>query len=410
MNSNWVTGAQLSTSHSPQSELTVERMTAAVLDMKAILPLDVAVVGAKEIPEIYLALTGPHRPAEQVVLWYDLLSDIPNMEEPELVINWRGEKSHGWGGWSAVGSAVTETFRFACPNNPVVRAKTLARMRELLRRYPFDGVFLDKIRFPSPANGLEEVASCFCRHCQAAASVVGLDLDTVRKVIEAKFAGAFVHQARAGATDWLRSLLVPDSVLRQFVDFRLRTITGLVSEAAAEARALGRKVALDVFSPGLAPLVGQDYPALAQVSDWIKPMTYRTAQGPAGLRLELSALVAGAARMSGLHERDIAAWAAGHIRGCNKTSLSETRAKAVPLEIMTTEVGDAVRLAGSTPVYFGIEMVRQAGVIDIKPQHVRDMIGVGQRAGAAGTIVSWDLLHVPRENLVALAESLPCRR
>jgi hypothetical protein len=114
--------------------------------------------------------------------------------------------------------------------------------------------------------------------------------------------------------------------------------------------------------------------------------------------------------MSGLHERDIAAWAAGHIRGCNKTSLSETRAKAVPLEIMTTEVGDAVRLAGSTPVYFGIEMVRQAGVIDIKPQHVRDMIGVGQRAGAAGTIVSWDLLHVPRENLVALAESLPCRR
>ena len=304
--------------------LSVERMASAVRDMKTILPLDIAVVGAKEIPEIFRALTGPQRPAEQVVLWYDLLSDIPQMEERELVVNCRGRKSHGWGGWAEAGSTITETFRFACPNNPVVRAKALDRMRELLTRYPFDGVFIDKMRFPSPANGLEEVVSCFCDHCQTAASAVGLDLDSVRKVIDAKFAGAFVSCARAGATDWLRSLLVPGSVLARFADFRLRTITGLVSEAAAEARALGRKVALDVFSPGLAPLVGQDYPALAQVGDWIKPMTYRVAQGPAGLRLELSALVAGAARMSGLPEGDIEAWAARHIRGFTETSLSET--------------------------------------------------------------------------------------
>ena len=77
---------------------------------------------------------------------------------------------------------------------------------------------------------------------------------------------------------------------------------------------------------------------------------------------------------------------------------------------MTIEVADAVRLAGSTPIYFGIEMVRQAGVIDITPQHVRDMIAIGQRIGAAGTIISWDLLHVPGENLVALAESLRYHR
>jgi hypothetical protein len=406
MTTSWTIGAQLSTSHSPESELSVERIASAVRDMKAILPLDLAVVGAKEIPEIFRALTGPQRPAEQVVLWYDLLSDISQMEERELVINCRGQKSHGWGGWAEAGSTITETFRFACPNNPVVRAKTLARMRELLTRYPFDGVFLDKIRFPSPANGVEEVASCFCHYCQAAASVVDLDLDSVRKVIDAKFAGAFVRHTPAGEADWLRSLLVPDSILGRFVDFRLHSITGLVSEAAAEARALGRKVALDVFSPGLAPLVGQDYPALAKVGDWIKPMTYRMAQGPAGLRLELSALVAGAARMSGLQEGDIEAWAARHIRGFTETSLSETRAKAVPLEIMTTEVADAVRLAGSTPVYFGIEMVRHAGVIDIRPQDVRDMVTVGQCAGAAGTIISWDLLHAPGENLAALRDSL----
>jgi hypothetical protein len=406
MSSNWTIGAQLSTSHSPESALSVGVMVAAVEDMKTILPLDLAVVGAKEIPEIFEALTGSMRPAGQVVLWYDLLSDIPGMNDDELVINWRGERSRGWGGWAEAGSTITETFRFACPNNPAVRAKTLAHMRALLRRYPFDGVFIDKMRFPSPANGLEEVASCFCDHCRAAASAVGLDLDSVRKVIDARFAGALVSYARAGAADWLRSLLVPGSVLARFVDFRLRTITGLVAEAAAEARALGRKVALDVFSPGLAPLVGQDYQALAQLSDWMKPMTYRVAQGPAGVRLELPSLVAGAARMSGLTEGDIESWATAHVRGFTEASLGETRASAVPLEIMAIEVADAVRLAGSTPVYFGIEMVRQHGVIDISPQHVHDMVGVGKRAGAAGTIISWDLLHTPLENLTALADGL----
>ena len=37
--------------------------------------------------------------------------------------------------------------------------------------YPFDGVFLDKIRFPSIANGLQDLFSCFCPFCaQKAAS------------------------------------------------------------------------------------------------------------------------------------------------------------------------------------------------------------------------------------------------
>ena len=50
-----------------------------------------------------------------------------------------------------------------------------------------------------------------------------------------------------------------------------------VAEAAAEAARLGRQVALDLFSPGLAALVGQDYRALSRHCAWAKPMTYRVA-------------------------------------------------------------------------------------------------------------------------------------
>jgi hypothetical protein len=81
------------------------------------------------------------------------------MEDSDLVVNWMGERSRGWGGWAEKGGEVEETFRFACPNNPAAREKTLRRLRELLGRYPFKGVFLDKIRFPSPANGIDEALS-----------------------------------------------------------------------------------------------------------------------------------------------------------------------------------------------------------------------------------------------------------
>ncbi len=89
------------------------------------------------------------------------------MNESDLVVNWRGARSRGWGGWAEKGGDVEETFRFACPNNPAVREKTMLRLRELLLRYDFKGVFLDKMRFPSPANGTDELLSCFCEPLSA---------------------------------------------------------------------------------------------------------------------------------------------------------------------------------------------------------------------------------------------------
>ena len=92
------------------------------------------------------------------------LSDIEGLEDSDLVVNWRGKRSRGWGGWSEKGGEVEETFRFVCPNNPAVRGRR-CRLRRLAC-YDFAGVFLDKIRFPSAANGVDEMLSCFCSHCR----------------------------------------------------------------------------------------------------------------------------------------------------------------------------------------------------------------------------------------------------
>ena len=180
---NWKIGAQLSTSHSSPAALDPSRMLETVQRVREAIDLDLLIIGFREAPNGFRWFCGPGRPVRDVFLWYGVVSDIEGMEESDLVVNWRGERSRGWGGWAEKGAEVEETFRFACPNNPAVREKVLRRLGELMGRYAFTGVFLDKIRFPSPANGIDEALSCFCDHCRREAKAVDLDLDAVLKIV-----------------------------------------------------------------------------------------------------------------------------------------------------------------------------------------------------------------------------------
>ena len=78
--------------------------------------------------------------------------------------------------------------------------------------------------------------------------------------------------------------------LPKLFDFKRRTIARIVERFSREARARGLQVGLDLYSYSLAPLVAQDYELLSRAADWIKPMIYCRAIGPAGLPLELACL------------------------------------------------------------------------------------------------------------------------
>src|SRR5208282_1044735 len=167
-------------------------------------------VGFREAPEVFRKFCDSDRPVGDAFLWYGALSDIEGMEDSDLVVNWRGERSRGWRGWAENGGGVEETFRFVCPNNPSAREKTIRRLRELLARYDFAGVFLDKIRLPSPANGVDEMLSCFCDHCRDAAEHVDLDLDSVVKILGDRAIDPCAARAEAKcdeASPWLGALL-----------------------------------------------------------------------------------------------------------------------------------------------------------------------------------------------------------
>jgi hypothetical protein len=401
----WTIGAQLSTSHSSPAVLDEQLMLDCVRRVLGMLDLDLLIIGFRESPELFRRFCGPHRPVDNVYLWFSALSDIKGMTEDDLVVNWRGARSRGWGGWAEKSGDVEETFRFACPNNPAVREKTTLRLGELLQRYDFKGVFLDKIRFPSPANGADETLSCFCEHCRRAAESEGLDLDAVVRIF-----GDHDLYANASSSDgssrvhWLDSIAAANPLLARFLAFRAASVARLVAGLADECRRLGRSVSLDLFSPSLAPLVGQDYQRLKECCDWAKPMTYRLARGPAGLRLEIPALIEGVAQHFSLEEGQIIEWSTRHA-GFDHDMYRQTREDAVPFTFMQAEIEAAVRAMKPIPAYFGLELVSQPGVIDVKAADVIGMIQAGRAANADGLIISWDLLHAPMEGVRALAEN-----
>jgi len=244
---SWKIGAQLSTSHSFRDSLDPLRMLETVRRVQEVIDLDLLIVGFREAPEIFREFCGSRRPVDETALWYGVLSDVEGLEDSDLVVNWRGERSRGWGGWIEKGDEVEETFRFVCPNNPAVRQKAIRRLRELLARYDFAGVFLDKIRLPSPANGVDEMLSCFCDHCRDAAEHVDLDLDSVVKILGDRAIDPCAARAEAKcdeASPWLGALLAGSPILSRFLRFRADSVAALVAELAEHARHMGRKVSL----------------------------------------------------------------------------------------------------------------------------------------------------------------------
>jgi len=404
MAEDFVLAAQLSTSHSAPDALEKNRVLDVLRQALDVAPLDILILGCEEMPDLYQALTAPEADlADEIYLWYPLLSDYPGIHTDHLMLNHQGTLSQGWGDFAASGE-ISETFRFACPNNPDALKTTLSHLERLLRTYNFDGVFLDKFRFPSPANGLQEMFSCFCGHCRRAARERGFNLDEVKEAIESLTEPVDPQACNITlpGAQWLEVLLAHRPAVQEFIRFRCDSITQTVIAVRALTDLLDKKLAFDVFSPSLAPLVGQDYARIARYGVWAKPMIYRFAKGPAGLRLEVPALAGDLAQFLGCGVDKVVSWFQQHVPGLIDTDLERIASEGVPLDLIADETRQAVKLMAPAPVYLGVETVSMPGIIDITPQNVKEIVNTGCVAGARGVVLSWDIMHTPVDNLQPL--------
>ena len=178
MTRSWKLAAQLSTAHSTRESLDPLGMLETVRRVQEAIDLDLLIVGFREAPDVFRTFCGPSSGGQHGALvrrpvrcrghgGVGSCRELEGQAQPRL-----GRVGRKWrrGGGD---------LSLRLPEQPSCAPESRPSSSRAARRYAFDGVFLDKIRFPSPANGLDEMLSCFCDHCRAAAKSVDLDLDAV---------------------------------------------------------------------------------------------------------------------------------------------------------------------------------------------------------------------------------------
>lgn len=285
-------------------------------------------------------------------------------------------------------------FEFSCPNHPETSEVVSSIVQRNLNATGARGIFLDKIRYPSPAAGLTSSLSCFCQHCTEKARARHLDLRAVQKllgsVIEAPISAEALSSLGIGGRKQ------SDTLIAEWQDFRAGAITNFVGQIVRQARVSGCDIGLDLFTPFLSDLVGQDYKSLAPLGDWIKPMIYCRSAIPSGLPIEIHGILQSIPSSA----KSVLANALDEEIPDSQTLMTE----GLPLTLAVKEAARSQLWAGEIPSLAGIEVANRPGICRIDPE----IVGTYGRLlrSTAGIVASPDILLASHDNLRALRHSL----
>jgi hypothetical protein len=357
-----------------------------------ILPITHLLIGWRLPPRLLEACRNEAgRRGMRFIRWHPLLAGDGSFQprRPWQVINLQGQPVRGF--------QDMPEFTFVCPNHPAVQDGIQQRIAGLLDEGLYQGFFLDRIRFPSPAAGLSDNLGCFCPCCIEKGATGGLDLAQLqrsllrlidrpggrRRLVEALLGGYPVAE-------------LPD--LARFLDFRRQSVTDFIATLAGQLRASGMEIGLDCFSPCLAGMVGQDLAAVSRLADWIKLMSYAHTLGPAGLPFELLGLYDELTQAAGLGESAALACLgqAGSLR--LPATRQDLERQGLSPQALESELRRGVS-ACTAPALAGFELVEIEGVTQLNPAQISAGLAAVRRAGVAGLSISWDLRHIPLDRL-----------
>ena len=331
----------------------------------------------------------------RVSLWVMVFADRAAILRPlPYVQDAHGNEGYGSiGAWEDIGKG-DEKFLFHCPSALGKDEEGIRHAIRSAKAIGARGLFLDRIRYPSPANGLEFLGACSCPRCKEAYKRWGggtwPDL-----------ASMAVHRA-SGGEEGARNFIEEAGPALQF---RSRMVTAAVARYAEAARDGNLRVGLDLFAPSLAAIVGQDYFSLSDYADFMKPMLYCKAFAPAGLPLEFLLLMRGL-EQSGIDAAKARDFVAG-LSGMSADALDAVRSKGgFPASVASSELARCRReidpQARREPdVYAGIELVDHEAYATKIGQRERD--SYLESLSGQNVAICWNILYVPRAHIDAIA-------
>jgi hypothetical protein len=275
-------------------------------------------------------------------------------------------------------------------------SQNLRHAEDLVKTGMYDGIFLDRIRFPSASHKFPDDLVCFCEHCTQAASKQGLDLDLIRQHIlqastDVKKGMCLVETIFSGNNPVDSTDL---DIMKRFFAFRQVSISSVVCDVAKVFHGTGMEVGLDCFSPSLTNLVGQNLSRLGGCADWVKIMTYARTLAPAGLPYEYSGILKFLVGRLGMEEK------------CALEKLEELSGIPLPSNqqefesigfdpsVLTKEIDRGIHETRA-PILAGIELIEDPHVIPLNENEWEMHMEAIKIANPAGLSISWDLLKIP---------------
>jgi hypothetical protein len=345
-------------------------------------------------------------------LWYPILADIPGfkVEQEQSVKTFDGLHGYGKNGrWDKLGKG-EEDFLFLCPNDEQNIREIFDQYQNKIIESDFDGVFLDRIRFPSPSNGFELLFSCFCKSClHKFYNKYSEDLENYQYQAKAVF-----EKIKTIDINYLQicqsfsDIIIQDN-LKKFYDFRKQNIYQVVKIFADKAKQMDKLVGVDLFAPSLAPLVSQDYQLLAKTCDWIKPMIYCHTSSPAGLPLELYCFIKAILDINPALDESQLIREISRIIGVDlPTQINDILKYGISERIICSEMQKIKEfdLPEKVDTYVGIEAIQIPGLCNITEKILKKYLESVIEADIKGMVLSWDLLKIPDENLQLVGDIL----
>jgi hypothetical protein len=338
-------------------------------------------------------------------LWYSILADISGfkVEQEQAVETFDGLRGYGKNGcWDKLGEG-EEDFLFLCPNDEEHIRRIFDQYQNKIKESGFDGVFLDRIRFPSPSSGFELLFSCFCKSCwNKFYDKYSEDLKGYRnqaKTVFKKFKTIDVNYLQTCQS--FSDIIIRDN-LEKFYNFRKQNIYQVAKIFADKAKQMGKLVGVDLFAPSLAPLVSQDYQLLAKTCDWIKPMIYCHTSSPAGLPLELYCFIRAILDINPTLDEGQLIQEISRMIGVDlPTQINDLLKNGISEHIICSEMQKIkeFNLPEKVDTYVGIEAVQIPKVCNITEKILKKYLELFIKTDTKGIILSWNLLKIPDENL-----------
>jgi len=313
----------------------------------------------------------------EIYFWLPVFSELSQLAGFKPLIGIDGKKIE-----TIHNSGNEELFMFCCPANPINVEIAIGVYEKYYDNDLYDGIFLDKIRFPSFIGGAGTVTSCYCDYCR---SKFDLPYENELDITDAA--------NPLGITSYKDLRYDMDPAYKKLFDYKARAVFNSLENMCTYFRKRGLKICLDLFAPFISTFVGQDYHSLLEITDIVKPMLYNKTNAPAGLPFEINTY---ASAFDGNKE--------------NALKRKEHLLKTVGygFGFIGREVEGINRIIKqkelNTKLHAGIEINCVENIAPVTKEYIKE--SVANVKSADGIIASWNLNTIPECNIDCLLDEM----